>query len=485
MSAMLRGRIGDYQVWGPLSKGGMGEVFLARHAELALPVILKTLSRFEGESADTCRARLLDEARLMARLAAPEVVRVLGAASHDGEPFLVEEYVDGIDLEELRRARREALRRPLPLWAVADLTARAAAGLHAAHQAGVVHRDVKPSNLFGHGHGHVKVGDFGVAVPAARAGGSVAGTQEFMAPEQMMGGAVDRRADVFGLGATAFVLRYGIMPFRGLVDADTLPRFPPPPSPEEAYFQHVLTRMMAFRPESRYGSTVLAGRRLAALARNTTPPTAVTAQGRGAWDVQGVRVSFEVGDLSQVEADAIVNSAHSDMRMAAGVGLALRRAGGDEIETEARSGDDRALGECVATAAGRLRCRKVLHAVGAWEEVSCVARAAHRALLLAERLGLARIATAAIGTGRGGVALEACADAMIGALRFHLSLGGSGLREVRFVLHDEAAHRRFVEAAGAVLVAHEDGDGDWIDAPVEEADASSETMLVPSSSRRS
>jgi eukaryotic-like serine/threonine-protein kinase len=485
MCAMLSGRIGDYEVWGPLSKGGMGEVFLARHAELALPVILKTLARFDGESPDACRARLLDEARLMARLAAPEVVRVLDVKSHDGLPFLVEEYVDGIDLEELRRARREALRRPLPLWAVAELCARAAAGLHAAHQAGVVHRDVKPSNLFGYGHGHVKVGDFGVAVPAAGSAVPVAGTQKFMAPEQMRGEPVDRRADVFGLGATAFVLRYGFMPFGDLVDDATLPRFPPPPTPEEAYFQHVLAHMMTIRPDARYGSTVLAGRRLAALARNTTPPTAVSAQGPRAWDVQGVRVSFAVGDLSRTEADAIINSAHSDMRMTAGVGAALRRAGGDEIEDEACKDGRRALGECVATTAGRLGCKTVLHAVGAWQEVSCVARATHRALLLAERLGLLHIATAAIGTGRGRVALEACADAMIGALRFHLSLGGSKLREVRFVLHNEAALGRFVEAAGAVLVAHEDGDGDWIDGPVEEADASGETVLVPSSSRRS
>src|SRR5688572_5679480 len=162
--AMLAGTVKSYRVWGRLNEGGMSEVWLARHVELAIPVVIKTM-KHDGESVVERYQRLLGEARLTARMTSPRVVRVVDVGIHDETvPYLVEEYVDGLDLAELDRRRRQALRRPLPLWAVCDWVAQAAEGLHAAHQAGVIHRDVKPGNLFGQTHGDVKVGDFGVAV---------------------------------------------------------------------------------------------------------------------------------------------------------------------------------------------------------------------------------------------------------------------------------------------------------------------------------
>jgi serine/threonine-protein kinase len=445
----------------------MSEVWLARHAQLALPVVFKTLHSKGTEPEEARATRLFAEARLMARLTSPRVVRVLDVGVHSDPksggseplPYLVEEYVDGVDLDELDSRRRAALKRPLPLWAVASFVTQVADGLHAAHQAGVIHRDVKPANLFQYGHGEVKVGDFGVAVCVATAAAvRPAGTPAFMAPEQLSMGPVDRRADVYSLGATAFALRYGFAPFQTLEaaqDPNAQPRFPPPSSPQEAYFQHVLARMMAREAETRYPNLFGLRKHFETLAR-AAPSLTVTALAEGGFAVQGVNVSFEVGDISRVETDAIVNSAYSEMRMRSGVGEALRRHGGDAIEDEAMAGGERPLGDCVRTGAGDLRCRAVLHAVGAWKEVSCVARATQRALQLAEEGRLARLALPAIGAGRGAVPLEACADAMVGALRQHLLLGGSGLREVRFMLRDPASHRRFTEVAEALLAGSED-----------------------------
>lgn len=480
----MRGAIcKSYHVWGKLSQGGMSDVWLARHVDLAVPVILKTLRSSSTESFEARYRRLLQEARLTARLTSPRVVRVLDVGVYTPEPhteqeqieplpFLVEEYVDGIDLAELDRRRRNALRRPLPLWAVADQIAQAAEGLHAAHQAGVIHLDVKPSNLFGHGHAHVKVGDFGVAVVSGHEKNTApAGTPLFMAPEQLLGERIDRRADVYSLGATAFALRYGFAPYERVSDAlrpDAQPRFPPARSPEEAYFQHVVAKMMARRPDARYPTMMFARHHLRALAHATMPRMAPARVEPHVFDIGTTRAIFEVGDLSLVETDALVNSAHADMQMRTSLSDTLRRRGGDEIEAEAMAGGERALGDCIATGPGRLRCRGVLHAVGGWNEASCVARATHRALLLAEELGYTRIAMPAIATGKGGVSVESCADAMVGTLRTHLALGGSRLREVRFVLYDEQTYRRFLDVATGLLLGSEESSpfDDEVDAPV-------------------
>jgi O-acetyl-ADP-ribose deacetylase (regulator of RNase III) len=482
---MQGARCKAYEVWGKLSQGGMSDVWLARHADLALPVIIKTLRPTAHEAFETRYARLLNEARHTARLTSPRVVRVIDVGVYtnpahpelESLPFLVEEYVDGIDLAEFDRRRRNALHRPLPLWAVSDQLAQAAEGLHAAHQAGVVHCDVKPSNLFGYGHAFVKVGDFGVAVGVA--GGDPAhpaGTPLFMAPEQFTGERLDRRADVYALGATAFALRYGAPPYASVLEAvrpDVPLRFPPARSPEEAFFQHVVAKMLARRPDARYPTMMVARQHLRALANATAPRLQPTRIAEHLLEIGDVRVTLELGDITTVETDAVVSSATSEMRMRSGVGDAIRRAGGDAIEDEAMRDGARALGDCIATGAGRLACRGVLHAVGGWNEVSCVGRATHRALLLAEERGYTRIAMPAIATGTGRVSVEACADSMMGALRLHLALGGSRLREVRVVLFDAEKLRRFSDVAKALLFGSEESYrfDDEVDAPLSEGDA--------------
>src|SRR5262249_54220995 len=157
-------------------------------------------------------------------------------------------------------------------------------------------------------------------------------------------------------------------------------------------------------PDERLASVKHARRLLAPLARTMRPPLPGVALARGELQLGPVRVRCRLGDVATAETDGIVNSANDEMKMRAGVGGALRVRGGCEIEDEALRLGRRALGECIATGAGSLACKKVLHAVSGWKEASCIGRATQRALLLAEELGLRSLAFPALGTGRAQIA---------------------------------------------------------------------------------
>ena len=136
----------------------------------------------------------------MARVASPRIVRAMdaGQVAKTGTPYLVQEYVDGLDLAELDRRRRASLGVGLPLWLVCHVMREVGLGLRAAHQAGVIHRDLKPSNVFGAPETGIRLGDFGIAVAASDAAArDSSGTLKFMAPEQFRG--EECRADVGGI----------------------------------------------------------------------------------------------------------------------------------------------------------------------------------------------------------------------------------------------------------------------------------------------
>lgn len=484
-------RVREYEVWGRLGEGGMSEVWLAKHVLLSVPVIIKTLRALATRSAAEGVDLMLREARHMARITSPRVVRATDAGIHEGIPYLVEEYVDGIDLAELDRRRRKAVSLGLPLWFVAYAMSETCHALHAAHQAGVIHRDVKPSNLFGHPEVGVRLGDFGLAVTHADAGSrEISGTLKFMAPEQLRGDPLDRYTDVYGAGATACDLRYGQTPFtcvEAVLDQSLRPRLPPPPSPPEAYFQHLICWMMAKDCRRRPQDALEPARHFAALARALRPDAiqpGVTCAGPNEFVVSGCFVALIVGDIATAEVDAIVSSSNYEMKMRSGVALALRKAGGDAIEADAMKHGEQPLGSCIATGAGQLKARHVLHAVSAWNEASCVGRAVHRALLLADELGVRTLALPALGTGAARVSLETCAHAMTTAIRWHVALGGSRLERVTIFLENQEklqVFRSVVDEAlrgeGETLGAHDLG------LPAEEGDVKVDavTMLDPAS----
>jgi serine/threonine-protein kinase len=334
--------------------------------------------------------------------------------------------------------------------------------LHAAHQAGVVHRDVKPSNIFGAPETGVRLGDFGIAIANAdRPHHEISGTLMFASPEQLRGETVDRRTDVFGAGATAFDLRYGRHPFanlEGILDPAAPPAFPEAQTPAEAYFQHLLSRMLSKDPTLRPGDCAEPSRLFATLARAIRPGATreqVTCIDKCTFRLGDVTVTLSVGNIANEEVDAIVNSANYEMKMRSGVGEALRKRGGEGIEEEAMRGGERPLGECIATGAGTLATKHVLHAVSAWNEASCVGRAMGRALLLSDELGIRTLAFPALGTGTARVSLEMCANAMMSALSWHVALGGTRLHTVRVVLGDERKLHAFREVAEEALRDHE------------------------------
>jgi serine/threonine-protein kinase len=442
----LRGaRVGLYEVWGQLGEGGMSRVWLARHAELAVPVVLKTLR--DPTPADAAE-RILNEARLMARIPSHRVVRAVDAGAYEGTPYLAQEYIDGLDLAELDQRRRDALGRGLPLWFVCRVVSEVADAMHSAHQTGVLHRDIKPSNILGSPQTGLRLGDFGLAVASARKNQLPSGTIRFVAPEVLLKGEPATRAsDVYSLGATAFDLRYGRPPFvdkKELTGSEPV-RFPAPQTAEEASFQFVVAGMLEREPARRVGSMTGPRRVLGALARQLRPKLPTVSPERGVFQVGPLRVLCSRGDIAEAEADGIVNSANDELQMTGGVARALRARGGDAIQEELHRIGPRALGEVVTTTGGALACKHVLHAVSAWREASCIARTTQRVLLRAEELGLRSLAIPALGTGVARVSPEACAYATASALEWHVLLGGTRLREIRFVLYDEETLELFIE----------------------------------------
>ena len=428
-----------------LGEGGMGAAFLASHPVLRMPLVIKTFKVTVGE-------QIFREAHLAARVSSPYVVAVLDAGTEGGVPFVVQRYVDGIDLEELLEAQRRIGRR-LPVEAVCRLVVDAAHGLQAIHQAGVVHRDVKPANVFLCGNGAAAVGDFGIATESRKRdeGNRILGTPHFMAPEQWNQSAIDRRTDLYALGATAHMLSTNETAFRGesaiqLGIAHVTAPYAAPPArdPREAYLFAVIERLLRKRSEDRYPSAEAVARALAPL---IGLPPAVRPRDELRAQVGDVRVELIAGDLSQQSADVIVNAANTHMVMDAGVANALRERGGDAIEDEALAKAPAAMGEVVWTKAGALEAHWVAHAVAALEGAMCVQRCVLRVLLEAEARRCETVAFPALGTGIGDVPMALGAKLLLEAVRTFAALEPDHVREVRVVLFDPHA----VEAWSDVL----------------------------------
>lgn len=206
---------GPYQLLGELGKGGMGRVLKARHLTLQRDVALKVLA--PALSAEPLFAeRFLREARAAARLNHPNIVQVYDFGEVSGRHYLAMEFVDGRSLGALLRNWG-----PFSEEAATSIARQACSALAVAHEAGLVHRDVKPENLMLARKGVVKVVDLGLARLHGDDGsqtvsGMAAGTPHFMAPEQIEGRRdIDGRADVYALGATLFHLVTGRYPFPG------------------------------------------------------------------------------------------------------------------------------------------------------------------------------------------------------------------------------------------------------------------------------
>jgi eukaryotic-like serine/threonine-protein kinase len=205
-----------YRVEELIGAGAMGEVYRAADPGLGRKVAVKILAEDHRDNGEL-RARFVREARAVAAVTHPNVVQVFLTGEHRGLPFLAMEFLAGRDLGGLVRTDG-----PLSSLEAARAVRDASQGLAAAAAAGLVHRDVKPSNLMRlDGTGVVKVADFGLAKPAApsddpglTAQGIVVGTPDYIAPEQARGEPIDARVDLYALGCSLYFLLTGTPPFR-------------------------------------------------------------------------------------------------------------------------------------------------------------------------------------------------------------------------------------------------------------------------------
>ena len=217
---------GRYSIDRELGRGGMGIVYLAREVHLDRLVAIKLLPP-ERAQQPLLRERFLREARLAARLSHPNIIPIHSVEESAGFVFYVMAFVDGETL-----AHRVRTRGPLSSSEGSRVLREAAWALAYAHSLGVVHRDVKPDNiLLESSTGRVLVADFGIAAAAGDAADGISGTPEFMSPEQALGGTIDARSDLYGLGATAFYAFSGRLPFEGKSATEVLAKQVTEPAP--------------------------------------------------------------------------------------------------------------------------------------------------------------------------------------------------------------------------------------------------------------
>ena len=209
--SLIGQRLGPYEIAALLGEGGMGAVYLARDARLGRKVAVKLLSAHSTRDADGLR-RFQQEARAVSSLNHPNILTLYEIGEFNGMPFIVTEFIEGETL------RAQMTGGPMNLDDVLDISAQMASALAAAHDAGIIHRDVKPENIMVRRDALVKVLDFGLAklmkedalepalalaTASAHTPSPVMGTLRYMSPEQAQGESVDHRTDLFGIGRVA------------------------------------------------------------------------------------------------------------------------------------------------------------------------------------------------------------------------------------------------------------------------------------------
>ena len=258
-----------YRVFHRLGKGGMGEVYLAQHIAIGRMVAIKTLSA-EMQGRPELAHRFLKEARTSSQVRHPNVVDILDFGHTDrGTAFFVMEYLEGEDLKTMLKRER------VLTWEhTATIVTQVCAALAAAHHHGVIHRDLKPDNIYvlkQDGREVIKVLDFGIAkvisadgVPETTRTGVLLGTPEYMSPEQARDEDLDARSDIYACGVLLYRMLAGRLPFRAkgfmsvlamhMQNAPTPPRQLDPPSAITEAQEAVILRCLAKSPDDRYQS---------------------------------------------------------------------------------------------------------------------------------------------------------------------------------------------------------------------------------------
>ncbi|MGH9141220.1 MAG: protein kinase domain-containing protein [Vicinamibacterales bacterium] len=259
-------QVGPYRVVGWLGAGGMGEVYRARDPRLGRDVAIKLIP--EAIAADANRVRRFEqEARAAGQLNHPNVLVVYDVGHHDGAPFIVSELLEGESLRSRLHAGAMSLRKAV------DYARQTAEGLAAAHDRHIIHRDVKPDNLFVTSEGRIKILDFGIAKlsrPGDEVGlpaglrtdtdaGMILGSAGYMSPEQVRGEPVDARSDLFSVGTILYEMLAGHPAFARGTAAETMAAIlnedpQPLPAPVSTPLIRIVSRCLEKSPEARFQS---------------------------------------------------------------------------------------------------------------------------------------------------------------------------------------------------------------------------------------
>ncbi|MCU0897382.1 MAG: protein kinase [Burkholderiales bacterium] len=253
-------KLGRYEVLGELGRGAMGVVYRARDPVIDRVVAIKTIDpKLSGDALAHFREGFFREARSAGRLNHPCIVTIYDAGEADDVAFIAMEVLGGPTLRETLDERSLSVSRAV------DIAMQVAYGLSFAHEHGVIHRDIKPANIVLVGKRRVKIADFGIAEIATAASTvvrQVAGSPKYMSPEQIKGGEIDGRSDVFSLGAVAYEMLTGRPPFGGdslnAIMFAVLESDPPPPSainrrvPPD--LDAIVMRMLAKSLDERYAN---------------------------------------------------------------------------------------------------------------------------------------------------------------------------------------------------------------------------------------
>jgi len=340
----MRERIGRYRITGMLGEGGMGVVFAADDPQLGRAVAIKTVRAAAGDP--LARERLAREARTVAAVNHPAICQLYEIGDEDGELFLAMELLQGESLAA--RMQRGAL----PVTECVSIALGMLGGLDALHRHRVVHRDVKPSNVFLTPHG-VKLLDFGVATTTSTAPdetmtrlttpGTMVGTPQYAAPEQLKGEATDERTDVFAAGVVVYEMLAGRPPFTGAsaVEVFHAIMYDEPPvltgGPAVNAIDRVLHRALAKRPADRYQSADALAQDLRAslLLSDTQPIAARTATRLIVLPLRILRPDAETDFLAFSLADAITSSLSGLQSLVVRSSLAASRFAGGTLDLKA------------------------------------------------------------------------------------------------------------------------------------------------------
>jgi serine/threonine protein kinase len=303
--------LGPYEVQSPLGAGGMGEVYRARDTRLERTVAIKILPSHLSSNPEA-KQRFDREARAISALSHPNICHLYDVGQHDGISYLVMEYLEGETLgERLRKGR-------LPLEQVFRVGGEICQGLEQAHRSGVVHRDLKPGNIMLTRSG-AKLMDFGLAkatpAPLGNLSGSnslatrsqplttegtIVGTIQYMAPEQLEGKEADKRSDIFALGSVLYEMVTGKRAFEGKTMASTIASIlaaePKPLSAMQPLsppgLEHVIAACIAKDPEERWQSCADVSRQMEWVAKAPKPAAASQRRGKPLWELLAVAMTI-------------------------------------------------------------------------------------------------------------------------------------------------------------------------------------------------